>query len=74
MLSNLNCHQRGRRNSVAIKEIILRDFNMALDELNIWNIEVASGGWFGEKLDKNVNLFNGIFIMIKFIYFLLFWF
>lgn len=42
---------------------------MALDELNIWNIEVASGGWFGEKLDKNVNLFNSIFIMIKFIYF-----
>lgn len=53
VLSNLNCHQRGRRNNVAIKEKILRDFNMALDELNIWNIEVASGGWFGEKLDKN---------------------
>lgn len=53
VLSNLNFHQRGRRDSVAIKEKILRDFNMALDELNIWNIEVASGGWFGEKLDKN---------------------
>ncbi|XP_024630073.1 proton pump-interactor 1 isoform X2 [Medicago truncatula] len=52
-IAKKTCHQRVRRNSVAIKGKILRDFNMALDELNIWNIEVASGGWFGEKLDKN---------------------
>ncbi|XP_058773905.1 proton pump-interactor 1-like [Vicia villosa] len=31
----------------------LMDFNMALDELNLRNVKVENGGWFGEKLDKS---------------------
>jgi len=49
---------------------------MALDELNFRSMKEANGGCLGDKLDKNVRkikLFN-IFIKMKLIYFLLFWF
>jgi hypothetical protein len=55
-----------------MKGNIESDLNMALDELNLRNVKVENGGWFGEKLDRKVRkkkLFNIIFIMIKFIYF-----
>jgi len=58
------------------REKILRGLYMALDELNFRSMKEANGGCLGDKLDKNVRkikLFN-IFIKMKLIYFLLFWF
>jgi len=58
------------------REKILRGLYMALDELNFRSMKEANGGCLGDKLDKNVRkvkLFNN-FILIKLIYFLLFWF
>ncbi|GAU27142.1 hypothetical protein TSUD_104510 [Trifolium subterraneum] len=37
---------------VSMYEEILRNLNMALDELNLRNVKVENGGWFGEKLDR----------------------
>ncbi|WJX69280.1 hypothetical protein P8452_53548 [Trifolium repens] len=35
-----------------MKGNIESDLNMALDELNLRNVKVENGGWFGEKLDR----------------------
>jgi hypothetical protein len=68
---------------VATKEKILRDLYMALDEMNFMSNKAENGGWFEEKLDKNVRkiklfnsfffgqvLFNSTFIMMNFIFLL----
>ncbi|WJX74053.1 hypothetical protein P8452_57763 [Trifolium repens] len=36
----------------SMKGNIQSDLNMALDELNLRNVKVENGGWFGEKLDR----------------------
>ncbi|KAK2370628.1 proton pump-interactor [Trifolium repens] len=36
----------------SMKGNIESDLNMALDELNLRNVKVENGGWFGEKLDR----------------------
>ncbi|KAK2370632.1 proton pump-interactor [Trifolium repens] len=37
---------------LSMKGNIESDLNMALDELNLRNVKVENGGWFGEKLDR----------------------
>ncbi|XP_045800725.1 proton pump-interactor 1-like [Trifolium pratense] len=41
-----------RYHGVSTEETILSNLNMALDELNLRNVKVENGGWFGEKLDR----------------------